>query len=394
MPRVCFHLALVVLSAHIPALAQHATPSPLDVAYVTRVFYEPQAYDELQAYNVDPKTGIPTAVGPALIIAENGVSVIPSPNGHFVYILAWYNHNHEQLRVFATGDDGALQQPPVQVLSVNNVQYFQIDPNGKFAYAVTEGYNDQEQTVATILEASVDQGTGLLGNLAKVVGPSMPNGPCGTEWSATGFLRFDGFNTDGSKFYYDWFCTTHDSLSATYFARNVDVSTGMLGPKTTVLKWAEDDSVDGVWFTPRALIDYADPAGVVGDSAVTVFPPSGGLKPLISCGQQMLELCASNWGAIADPAGVFMFLQATPYDAIVTAIDLATNQLVPTGVRIPRFVEQISPDRTLLYTYASDYRNPYFLTIYVFDPNTGAVQPGGTIEVPGESYSLVSAVRK
>ena len=394
MPRVSFLLALIVLSAHISALAQHSTPGPVDVAYVTRTFYEPQAYDELQAYDVDPKTGIPTAVGPAFVIAEEGASVIPSPDGHFVYILAWYNNNHEQLRAFATNEDGALQQPPVQILNVTNIQYFQIDPNGKFAYAVEETYNDQQQTVATILEASVDSVTGLLGNLTKVVGPSMLNGPCGTAWSETGYLRFDGFNADGSKFYYDWFCTTHDSLSATYFSRDVDVNTGMLGPKTTVLKWAEDDSADGVWFTPRALIHYADPAGVVGDSAVTVFPPSGGLKPLINCGQQMLEACASNWGAMADPAGVFMFLQATPYDAVVTAIDLATNQLVPNGVHIPQFVQQLSPDRTLLYTYAYNYRNPSYKKIKVIDPTTGAVQPGGTIKIPGDSYSIVSAVRK
>lgn len=74
--------------------------------------------------------------------------------------------------------------------------------------------------VATIWEAPVDSEIGLIGNLSRVVGPSAPNGPCGTGWSVIGFVGFDGFNTDGSKLYYDWYCTTHDSISATYFNRD------------------------------------------------------------------------------------------------------------------------------------------------------------------------------
>ena len=387
MPRVSFLLALVVLFAHFSALAQHSTPSPVDVVYVTRDF------NDLQTYDVDPKTGIPTAVGPAVVISSNGSYVIPSTDGHFVYILAWDSTNHEQLRVFATDDNGALQQPPVQALDVSHVLYFEIDPNGKFAYLVEETYNDQEQTVANILEASVDPETGLLGSLAKVVGPSMPNGPCGTSWSVGATMSLDGFNTDGSKFYDEWYCTTHDSISAAYSARDVNMDTGMLGPKTAIFEWSEDDNADTVWFTPRALIDY-DPNDYGGDAFVTIYPPSGGSKPLISCDGEMLKACASGYGAIADPAGVFMFLQAAPDDAVVTVIDLTTRRLVDTGVHIPQFIQQISPDRILLYTYFAGNRYPYHLTIYVFDPNTGAVQPGGTIEVPGESYSLVSAVRK
>ncbi len=387
MPRVSLLLALAVISAGIPALAQHPASSPLDVAYVAADF------NVLQAYDVDSKTGIPTAVGPTVVLAENGSYVIPGPDDHFVYVLSWDKADHEQLRVFATDDDGALQQPPVQVLNVKNIEYFEIDPNGKFAYTVEETYNNQGETVATIWEASVDAETGVMSNLSRVVEPSEPNGPCGTAWSEGGYLRFDGFNTDGSKFYYDWFCTTRDSDSAIYYARDVDVETGMLGPKTAVHVWSASNSVDGVWFTPRALIDLADPAGVMGDAQVTVFPPSGGSKPLISCDEEMLKACASGWGT-ADPAGVFMFLQAADADAVVAAIDLANNRLVSTGNHIPKMVYQLSPDRILLYTYAFEKRNPYYLTIYVFDPNTGAVQVGGTIKVPGQSYSLVSAVRK
>lgn len=107
----------------------------------------------------------------------------------------------------------------------------------------------------------------------------------------------------------------------------------------------------------------------------------------------MLKACASGWGT-ADPAGVFMFLQTAPADAVVAVIDLATSQLVSTGNHIPKMIDQLSPDRVLLYTYAFEKRNPYYLTIYVFDPDSGAAKVGGTIKVPGQSYSLVSAVRK
>ncbi len=383
MPRVSLLLTLAVICLVIPALAQRTTSSPVDVAYVAADF------NVLQAFDVDPNTGIPTAVGAAITLSENGSYVIPSPDDHFVYVISWDKANHEQLRAYATEEDGSHQQPPVQVLNVSNVESFEIDPNGKFAYAAEETYNDQGETVATIWEAAVDPDTGLLGNLSRVVAPSAPNGPCGTAWSENGYLGFDGFNTDGSKFYYGWFCNARDSISAFYFARDVDLETGMLGPKTAV----RGAGVGAVWFTPRALIDLDDPAGVVGDAVVTVYPPSGGSKPLISCAEEMLKACASGWG-IADPAGVFMFLQAAPADAVVAVIDLAARRLVSTGTHIPRMVQQISPDRLLLYTYASDNRNPYYVTIYVFDPSTGAVQVGGTIKVPGQSYSLVSAVRK
>jgi hypothetical protein len=387
MPRVSLLFTVAVICAGVPALAQHPASSPLDVIYVTGDF------NVLQAYDVDSKTGIPTAVGSPVFISENGSYVIPSPDDHFVYILAWDKANHEHLRVFATDENGALQQPPVQDLNIKNVEYFEIDPNGKFAYAVEETDNNQGETVATIWEASVDSETGLISDLSRAVGPSAPNGPCGTGWSVTGVLRFDGFNMDGSKFYYDWYCVTHDSISAGYFARDVDLETGMLGPKTAVHEWSENGNADAVWFTPRVLIDY-DPNDYLGDSEVTVYPPSGGSKPLISCDGEMLKACASGWGAIADPAGVFMFLQTADADAVVAVIDLANSRLVSTGNHIPRMVEQISPDRTLLYTYAFEKRNPYYVTIYVFDSNTGAVQAGGTIKVPGQSYSLVSAVRK
>lgn len=86
-------------------------------------------------------------------------------------------------------------------------------------------------------------------------------------------------------------------------------------------------------------------------------------------------------------------MQAASDDAVVTLIDLTTKRLIDTGIHIPRFIQQISPDRILLYTYVADNKSPYHLTIYVFDPNTGAVHPGGTIKVPAQ-YSLVSAVRK
>lgn len=383
MPRVSFFLTLAVIAAASPALAQHPTSIPLDVVYVIEDF------NQLQAYDVDAKTGIPTAAGTAITISDEGSYVIPSPDDHFVYILAWDTANNVQLRVFSTDEDGALQQPPVQVMNASDVEYFEIDPNGKFAYAVKETDNDQEETVATIWEAPVDPETGLVGDLTRVTGPSAPNGPCGTGWSVNGTLRFDGFNSSGSKFYYDWYCTTHDSTSAGYFARDVDAETGMLGPKKEVFQWGEDDSADEVWFTPRGLIDYADPAGVIGAGSVTVYPPSGGSKPLISCYATMLKACSSGWGAVVDPAGVFMFLQAAPDDAIVAVIDLAGRRLVSTGNHIPQMLQKISPDRILLYA-----SSPGFVMIYVFDPSTGGVQAGGTIQVPFQSYSLVPAIRK
>ena len=213
MPRV-YVLSLAVILAAAAVFGQSPSSNPIDVVYVLRDF------NVLQAYDVDPKTGIPNAVGEQVVISENGSYVIPSPDDHFVYVLAWDKANNEQLRVFATDEQGVIHQPPIQAVKISNVDYFEIDPNRKFAYAVEETQDSQGEMVATIWEAPVDSEIGLIGNLSRVVGPSAPNGPCGTGWSVIGFVGFDGFNTDGSKLYYDWYCTTHDSISATYFNRD------------------------------------------------------------------------------------------------------------------------------------------------------------------------------
>ena len=140
------------------------------------------------------------------------------------------------------------------------------------------------------------------------------------------------------------------------------------------------------------MIDYSDPAGVEGDSAVLIYPPSGGSDPLFSCGLQMLEACASGLGGMPDPAGEYMFLQSSEYNVDITRIDLRAKKIVETGNDFSGYPLAISPDRLLIYTRGPDQDQQSMVPIYTFNPISGEVQAGGTIVLASSGYVVVLPV--
>ncbi len=77
-----FSLALSLLIPPTISVAQTgpAASSPLDVLYLVTGI-------EIQTYNVNPETGVPTDYGTSTIPLPQYPTVVPSLDGHFLYIL-------------------------------------------------------------------------------------------------------------------------------------------------------------------------------------------------------------------------------------------------------------------------------------------------------------------
>ncbi|HTZ97908.1 MAG TPA: hypothetical protein VMB18_16010 [Terriglobales bacterium] len=389
MPRVFLAFSsLAVQLISFSAVAQ--LPARVEVAYLLI------NSSQLQTYDVDASTGVPTPEGKPLTVSPNVFSVVPSPNDHFLYFLGRDRQKDEHLWVYATDSTGAPQSDPIQVLNVKNLGPFEIDPTGKLAYAVENNCCESQIAATSIQLFNVDPQTGLLSLPSKPVASFPQNGPCGDGWSIEGSLGFSGFNLRGSILLDEWLCTAYDWAKGIYFASTVNTKTGALGSEQQVFSWFEDSSGDGVWFTPRALIDYSDPAGGQGDAAVTIYPPSGGTEPVFSCNAQMLEACASGLGGMPDPVGEYMFLQTSQSNVEITRIDLPGKKIVDTGNGMPGRMLTISSDRRLIYTQPAGQEQESAAPIYTFNPATGEVQAGGTIEVPASfsSFVVVPAIRE
>lgn len=366
MPRVSsFLLALSLLT--IPVSAQSPS-TPVDVAYVLTTA-------SLQTYDVDPTTGVPTAEGQPITLPTQAALVVPSADDHFLYVLGLQDKigKPQRLWVYSTDSLGVPHRAPLQILGTPaEIVQFKIDPTGRLAYA--------SDFTGKIWLFTIDPKTGLVGN-SRIVATSKHNGPCGTRWFDSGLFLLDGFNSDGSRLYDEWDCISFDTYGAHYYLRRIDRSTGKLGPNREIFVWGNSGGGgDSISFTKKSMIDFYNSGGGP-DNAVNVYPPGGGSKPLFSCYVTMLQACGYASSAYADPLGKYLFLQISNDVAQIARVDMTTKTIVDTGNFVPQQMTEMSPDRILLYTTSQD--NPNVIPIYVFDPQTGAVQQGGTIQVFG-----------
>ena len=370
-------LLLLVIAVRIPALAK-----PLDVLYV--VMISRSGPSELHTFNVDPSSGTPTEVG--AITAPNIYGVVSSPDGHFLYVLGGDTGGKEHVWVYPTQANGSPQAVPLQVINLPNAygRAFAVHPSGKLAYAVETTYNSQWQVIARLRIFNVDPQTGVL-TKSQLLRPSPPNGPCGTGWSVSGFLQLSGFLHQGAQLIEQWACSNHDGGFSAYYRREVNRQTGELGPEIQFFGVYEGEA----WFTRPSVIAWSSY-----DYAVYVYPPNGGYKPIITCTLTMLAGCGNALGALAHPSGQYIVLDNSLTMATLGRIDLIERRIVDTGDSIPDLPLQFSPDGSLLYTLVpNNWQPPWQFQIYVFDQNTGAVQQGGTLQVPSAYYMIIPAVR-
>jgi hypothetical protein len=396
MPRICVcALALLVLFLTHSVFAQHPSGNAVDVAYVLTGSGE--LGFRLQTYDVDSRRGYPTPEGQPLRLppgstSENltSASVTVAPGDHFVYITGQTDGSEQFIWAYATDSFGVPQGSPIQTVTTTSTYDFQIDPNGKLAYVTEWG------APINIRVFDVDPDTGLLSKTSRVVQSWGEYGPCGDGGEAYPFL--DGFSPKGNKLYESWTCSYWDTYGAFYYRSAIDPGTGQLGQPKEIFKWIDSGgSGDTIFFTARFMIDSYDNGGN-GLNVVNVYPLTGASKPLISCTVTMLQACGD--GALSlynDPAGEYLFLELPTNTVQIAKIERATKTIVDTGNYLAKPVVTISPDRRLIYTRAPDQREPdtlpHMLGIYVFDPQTGAVQQGGEISVQ-RYFQMVPAVRE
>lgn len=388
--RLSSILALT-LTILIPALSRAAQNAPsssaIDIAYIVN-------NGAIETYDVDPLTGIPTDEGQFGVPPVNP-TVIPSSNDHFLYVIGNNPGSGAlELWVYANNSIGVPQYPPIQTINFESyTSNFIIDPNGTLAYAVQYSKNSQGETLAGIRFFTINPNTGMLVKSPKVLATYPPNGPCGSGAESAG-LGLPGFNPRGNELYDYWFCDYHDSYNATYYTRQVDQTTGALGPDVQTFAWLNgDQGFDYVNFTPSALLDFEIPNDYQqGINALNVYPLTGGTTPIFSCTAAMLQTCGYGISDAVDPSGNYIFFQISLGSTQITKLDLAAQEIVPTGSSFPEVVQIFSPDDTLIYM--RDQNANGIIPIYVFDAATGSVNyNGGEITVqPLPFYTIVPAV--
>jgi hypothetical protein len=383
-PSFIFALTLLLL---MPAAYGFAQSSPVEVAYVS-------TDAGIHVYNVDPQTAIPTYLGLVVVVPANP-QVVPSANGRFLYLTGNNpGSNAQQLWVYATDTRGMIPPNYLQQINLNTLtSKLSIDPSQTWAYAVQSVPNSQGQTVAKIVSFPINSTTGLVG-APKIVATYPPDGPCtGAEGAS---LSIAGFNSTGTKLYDAWNCSSHDSISATYYTRTVNLQTGALGPDSETFTWNNaTQGFDQVYFTRNVLIDFDVPNNYDhGINSVNVYSLSG--SKIFSCNAAMLEACGYGISATVDPTGNFIFIQLSQQATQVTRLELGAKQIVGTGSGVSGPVIAFSPDDSLVYTEIPNASNPYIVPIYVFDPATGttSTNPGAQIEVRETFFILATAVRK
>lgn len=381
--RRCYSSSAVILfsflisSVFLQAAVVKPSASAVEVAYLL-------VGSTVYTYDVDRTTGNPTeeGSGTALDSVSNTV-LLPSANDHFIYVTGNDNSNVEWLWVYATDTTGIPQLPAVQALNLTDGGFttydFVISSDGKLAYAAESMYNARFYTLAKIAEFTIDSTTGVATKSAKAAATYRQNGPC--LLSASAFFYVYGFNLTGNALYDYWDCDyPFANLSANYYRRPVDQSTGSLGSEKQIFSWADgNEGQDVVNITPNAVVYFSIPNNTsYGTASVNVYPLNGSTS--FSCTDSMLEACGYGIWNYVDPAGKFDLIELAPDLSEITKIETAAKKLVDTNNYVQGSFLGFSPDDALIYTQQENQTNPWLYPIYVFDPNTGAVTyTGGEI---------------
>ncbi len=375
--------------------AKSATSSPsssIEVVYLL-------TNSTLLTYDVDRATGFPTEEGSGVTLdSVTNTVLLPSANDRFVYVTGYDSKLLEYLWVYATDPTGVPLLPAVQALSLTDGSFgtgnFVIHPNGTLAYAVEETLSTQDEMLARILKFTIDPTTGIVTKAAKPAAVYPPNGPCTPAAEAS--LGINGFNRNGGVMDDYWICNyPFANDSATYFARNVNPTTGALGPDKQIFDWADgNEGVDVVSFTPTSLIYFSIPDNYSqGMNSVNVYSLQG--APQFSCTASMLEACGYGLWNSLDRTGRFDFIQVSSDSTQITRIEPAAKKIVDTGNYVQGTVQAFAPDDVLIYTSNPNSSNPWLYPIYVFDPTTGTVTyTGGEIWADGFYQYVIPAIRQ
>lgn len=370
-----FALTLLFISALIPFPAAAAPSLAVQVMYL-------ENNNTITTYDVDPKSGKATQVGQPLTIASAQYlgSISSVPNGQFIYVLWADSNNERHIWAYATDSRGVPDHSPFQTFSSTRLSEFEIDPNGKFAYALMSWTDSQGEMNSNARLFAINPTSGKLTESPQIEAHYGPD----YYYSAA----LDGFNSRGTKLYDVWsFSFDHES-GATYSYHSVDPQTGALKPDMAIFKTSDYDSSDNVTLSDKLL---AQTFASCCDSWVNVYknPPqysNGQYVPLIHCTSSMLPQCATAENSILDPSSQNLFMPPLgDGDTTVAHIDLTDSVLTQTAT-ISGWVQVIfSSYNGLLFAANWGYQTNSTITTYLFDPNKGALTEGDQLVLQAEA---------
>jgi hypothetical protein len=359
-------------------LSSFALASSVQVVYVAQG-------TSIVTYNVDAQTLNYTQVGTLSIKgASTFGTVVPSPNDHFIYVMAADATQTTHLYVYATGANGAPESRPTQTLYAKSLKSLQLDPNGNFLYAVyATPTASGSSTVYSIRRFVVNPANGTV---------SQPLTPAkytlNTYAGYTCSVSITGFNSNATELYDNVYCITHEGPYATYYERTVNSTTGALGPDVQIYTWGSDGngSFEAVQFVGNRMFDFVYPDYGT-PTSMNIYPAVPNTsKPVLQCTASMLAACGAPNGVVAHPSGRYLFIGNSSGSATeIEQIEYSQKKIVDTGNQVlytlGTFGPPLSPDGSLVF--GLNYTGPgYYLQVSGFNVSTAQVTSGATIWVP------------
>ncbi len=355
--------------------------TPVDVLYAQR-------NTSILTYTVDQATLQATQVGDPLILTGNPeyVRLIPSPSGHFVYVMSDTQDAQGYLSVYATDASGVPQTPAVQTLGPVSVSQFTIDPNGQFAYALEYTTNSQSVARFQLRLFTIDGATGKLTQSPQIQAKYPPSEYCGPG--------FAGFYPDSSQIEIVYGCNYPDSFSQTYYFQTVDPKTGELGPVVLIFGFNDNDggtSADEVMLSSRTVNNFHV---LDSQASLRIYPLAANAQiPIIDCTAAMLPACGEAGSFVQDVSGKYLALSIYPNFQIVR-VDLVNKQIIDTGSSFSDLQQPyFSPDDRIMYGVSYQFNGTSTIHVYGFNQSTGALIPGSETTIPATLWNVFPATR-
>lgn len=382
-------LVCVGLLSLVPVVfAQPSSPSQ-PASSLVQVLYIIEG-NTIVTYDVDPQTLTPRQAG-TLRVNNAGMfyTLVPSPNGHFLYFIAYDAQLNKHLWVFATDANGAPIAPATEEIQMNYLYWLALAPANNFAYLVFDFPTKYYLNNFYVNRYLIDSATGSLSQPVVEAKYRLPNGAGGSEAC---WVNIDGFNASATKMYDDVNCSFHGGAGDTYYERTFDPQTGALGPDQQIYSWSNTyGGAEYVQFVGSHMFDFVLPNDYQqGIDSVNIDPIVPNTKPVLQCTAQMLEACGYATG-VAHPSGQYVFMRISQDSAQIDKVELGAKKIVDTGNYIPSGFGQFSPDGTLVYSYNYSTSS---LQVYGFDVSTSAVTAGGSIGLPSGVVAYYAAQRQ
>jgi hypothetical protein len=365
MPRLSrLFLPLVV------CISSFALGSSVEVVYVAQG-------TTILTYDINPQTLNFTQVG-SLSISDASTfgALVPSPNDHFVYVIAADSTQTTHLYVYATDANGALQSAPAQKLYAKSLRSLQIDPSANFLYAIYATPNNSgNQTTFSIQRFVVNPSTGAVSQSVVEAKYTLP-----TYSGYTCNVTITGFNAAAIQLYDNVYCITHEGPYSTYYERTVDSATGALGPDVQIYTWGSDgESGETVQFAGGHMFDFVYPDNP--PTSLNIYPIEPNTsKPVLQCTASMLAACGALNGPVVHPSGQYIFIgNSNNSGTEIEKVEYGEKKIVDTGNRVPYalglFGPPFSPDGSLIF--GVNYTGlGYYLQVNRFNVTTSQVTTG------------------